>query len=480
MAWDDNKNSGSPFITADEYNALVAALKQLQQDVIGTNKAIGNGQAQGTFGDFTGGLYTDDGNFVFDDSTNNLIVFNHNENGWRKTVTISSIVTGANSIGGIAKIGNYIYALLRDNAPIVNKVVRLDSDLGNPTIMTESFIGTTIATKMASDGTDLYFTDRAGRGAYTLGDNTTVWNVTAFDTNTAQFTWSGAGTNPQIPTILTVGDSLNIPTSFHPNNQGTFTVTAVGSNYFRVTNAPAVVTTDPDLNNSGAWTYNATYWDYVGSGLPTDYAFRRNANGAGTGYTVTQATVMTVGKNYEFSGNVTSVSGVGGTDGFYMSGISTTRVTSTGTFTRTGDATSTTGGFGANVAANWITSFQITYTGRYPETNISGGTITFASGGGGGDYTITRASISGTSLAEIEDIECDTGGAVGRFDRFIVNSQYIYSYDTTSPYTYLKFNKTTGALVATSTGFLNNGLINAEDVPLFVESTSDAYLRIPI
>lgn len=445
--------------------------------LLAQGKAVGNGKAQSLYGDYSKNWYTDDGNILFDESTSQIIVTNLNDGGGRYNRSVSLDLTGANNVLGVAKIGSYIYALLYDNSPLNQAVVRYNLDLTSPTTMTAPFIGTTVATSMASDGTDLYFTNRAGRGATALGDNTTQWDVTEYNSTTAQFTWDGTGTNPQILANLSVGDSVQIPTSFHPNNQGTYTITAVSSTYFRVVNPPVVVSTDPDFNDSGQWTYNATYWTYQGSGIPTDYSFRRNTSGAGTGFTVTQASIMTVGKHYEFSGETTAVSGTGGTDGFYMSGITATRVTSVGSFSRSGDATSVTGGFGANVAANWITSFQITYTGRKAETNITGGTITITSEG---DFTLTKASISGTTLTETAQIDCDTGGTEGLFDRFAVDDNYIIAYDTSSPYTYNKFNKSTGELLNTSTGVINAGLINSEGVPLLIEGTNDTYLRIPI
>ena len=90
------------------------------------------------------------------------------------------------------------------------------------------------------------------------------------------------------------------------------------------------------------------------------------------------------------------------------------------------------------------------------------------------DNKIRRVSISGTTLTQEELITC--AGSAGEFDSFMVDSNYVYSADVTSPYPQKKYNRSDGALVQSEN--MTKGLIvfNNNGTPfLFDESDKIIY-----
>lgn len=75
------------------------------------------------------------------------------------------------------------------------------------------------------------------------GDGTTQYDITNPAGTTFRYTYDGTGTNPNINlTTLPIGSQVTIFGNFNSNNQGTFTTTGAGSNYFEINNPiPGVV-----------------------------------------------------------------------------------------------------------------------------------------------------------------------------------------------------------------------------------------------
>jgi hypothetical protein len=88
---------------------------------------------------------------------------------------------------------------------------------------------------------------------YHEGDSTTQFNI-AKTGSTVRYTWNTTGTNPRINTSnYPAGATVQITSdNFNANNQGTFIVTASGSNYFEITNASGVNESNKALGDDGA------------------------------------------------------------------------------------------------------------------------------------------------------------------------------------------------------------------------------------
>lgn len=78
--------------------------------------------------------------------------------------------------------------------------------------------------------------------AYTLGDSTTQFDITNPAGTTARYTYDGTGTDPQITVArIAVGVSISINAqNFNAANNVSATITAVGANYFEITNAAVI------------------------------------------------------------------------------------------------------------------------------------------------------------------------------------------------------------------------------------------------
>lgn len=75
------------------------------------------------------------------------------------------------------------------------------------------------------------------------GDDTSRYDITNPAGTTYRYTYDGTGTNPNINlTTLPIGSQVTIFGNFNSDNQGTFTTTGAGSNYFEINNPiPGVV-----------------------------------------------------------------------------------------------------------------------------------------------------------------------------------------------------------------------------------------------
>lgn len=89
-------------------------------------------------------------------------------------------------------------------------------------------------------------------GASSIGGNsTTQFDITLTGGTTYRYTYDGTGTDPAITaTSIPTGAKLIIAgQNFTASNNGTFTVTGSGANYFEVTNASGVVESNKTLGN---------------------------------------------------------------------------------------------------------------------------------------------------------------------------------------------------------------------------------------
>ena len=84
-----------------------------------------------------------------------------------------------------------------------------------------------------------------------LGDATSRWDVTNPAGTTFRYTWDGAGTTPIFTRITAATTQAVISGGFAAGNQGTFTIDAIGADYFEVTNAGGAV----ESNITGATIY---------------------------------------------------------------------------------------------------------------------------------------------------------------------------------------------------------------------------------
>ena len=100
-----------------------------------------------------------------------------------------------------------------------------------------------------------------------VGDSTTQFDITNISGSTFRYTYDGTGTNPSInATNFPIGSTVYLwADNFSAGNQGNFTVTASGSNYFQVTNVAGVV----ESNKTIATGFIAVY----GGALGADFDF---------------------------------------------------------------------------------------------------------------------------------------------------------------------------------------------------------------
>lgn len=94
------------------------------------------------------------------------------------------------------------------------------------------------------------------------GDSTTRFDITNPAGTTWRYTYDGTGTDPVInATTLPIGTKVLIySTNFNANNNGFFTVTGSGANYFEITNASGVAQADITLGGAGAMISKGATW----------------------------------------------------------------------------------------------------------------------------------------------------------------------------------------------------------------------------
>jgi len=134
---------------------------------------------------------------------------------------------------GYSAVGNDISALSNyglfyfESSTLTNKNLYRISDVGG--VASIYYLNTSdVWTSLAGFGSGLYL----------LGDSTTQFDITNTSGTTYRYTFDGTGTAPLFLYKISVGTILTINAQgFSAVNNGTFTVTAIGSDYFEVTNA---------------------------------------------------------------------------------------------------------------------------------------------------------------------------------------------------------------------------------------------------
>jgi len=82
----------------------------------------------------------------------------------------------------------------------------------------------------------------AGKTTFTnvrlLGDTTSEFTITNIEANVFRYTWNGNGTDPLISKYIALSDTIFYHSTIgNSDNNGVFTVIAIGTNYFEVSNA---------------------------------------------------------------------------------------------------------------------------------------------------------------------------------------------------------------------------------------------------
>ena len=89
---------------------------------------------------------------------------------------------------------------------------------------------------------------------YAVGDSTTQFDITNPSGTTMRVTYDGTGTDPDIDAnTFPVGGTVYIfADNFNDDNQGPFTITGSGNDYFEVTNAAVVPEINKTIGSSGS------------------------------------------------------------------------------------------------------------------------------------------------------------------------------------------------------------------------------------
>lgn len=92
----------------------------------------------------------------------------------------------------------------------------------------------------------------------TLGDSTSRFDISNPYGSSIRYTWDGTGTDPNIANRVFVGDQVVINgENFSAGNNGTYTVTKTGTNYFEVSNGSGVAENDKTIG-TGSLVVNTT------------------------------------------------------------------------------------------------------------------------------------------------------------------------------------------------------------------------------
>lgn len=114
-----------------------------------------------------------------------------------------------------------------------------------------------------------------------LGNETTQFDITNPAGTTFRYTYDTTGTNPDIEKFVKTGYTIVINAqNFDSNNNGTFTATGVGTNYFEVTNASGVAESNKTIG-TGYIKVNTNYIDIDATSDLTKFDDTGNSSGYG-------------------------------------------------------------------------------------------------------------------------------------------------------------------------------------------------------
>lgn len=123
-------------------------------------------------------------------------------------------------------------------------------------------------------------------GFYYLGSENTNFDITNTTGNTFRYTWLGGGDDPRI-NLMRRGDRISIGSSsnFNVNNSDTFILTAVGADYFEVTNASGVVESNVTVGADSGQSCLMLYRNSIGNPNVDQYSVT-NPDGTTFRYTI--------------------------------------------------------------------------------------------------------------------------------------------------------------------------------------------------
>jgi hypothetical protein len=185
-----------------------------------------------------------------------------------------------------------------------------------------------------------------------IATSTTRFDVTNPSGTTFRYTYDGTGTDPVINgTTYAVGAWVLVYGNFTAGNNGLFTITGSGTNYFEVTNASGVVENDRSLSSSGILLSYAKTFTYT---KPANLSFievEGIAGGGGGGGNTTASSTSGGGGSGAYFYKKLNASALGVTETVTVGasgygGIGTGGTGTTGGSTTFGSICSATGGVG--------------------------------------------------------------------------------------------------------------------------------------
>lgn len=252
-----------------------------------------------------------------------------------------------------------------------------------------------------------------------IGDSTTRFDITNPAGTTFRYTYDGTGTDPVInTTTFPTGYKVNIrATNMAIANEGSFTVTGSGSNYFEVTNASGSTENDKTISTGYIQVYNPTWTKPTG----LKYAVVEVV-GSGGGGGDDAGTAGSAGATSSFGSLLSATGGsagarTGGAGGYGAGGdinVYGGQGVSGGTTANASfsDIPGGTGGasfFGTGGAGGYSGAGQ---TGlAFGSGGGGGGGASESSGGGGGAGGYAKELISASSLGSTETVTVAIGGA---------------------------------------------------------------------
>lgn len=215
-------------------------LRNISQDEFGAIQKDGGYTIYGTMQSGTGGTQLFD--YVKNDGTHKLIAITGTDLQGASGTTWSNISTSVFTSGNIADFDNF---LDRAYIAVEDKNLRY------------------------YDGSTLSSTDQVGSGNfYSLGSSTTQFDITNPSGTTWRFTYDGTGTDPELTTYITVGDTIVIQAqNFNANNKGTYVVTAVSGtgsgSYFEISDSTGTVESNKTIGTGYIYVYGTVRGKYL-------------------------------------------------------------------------------------------------------------------------------------------------------------------------------------------------------------------------
>lgn len=198
----------------------------------------------------------------FFEGVNNLVEHNlskkqeleHAENA--RSIKIGSIEKRAGTLStgsSLTATGNYgLYYFENDDNKGVYRISTVDG-FTNPYYLNNSSTWTKVAISQP--------------GLYELASSSTQYNITNPSGTTMTYTYNGSGTSPSHLVVAKVGDTIIINgQDFSSANNGTFTITALTSTYFSITNASGVIESNKAVGTGSIYVEKTPFSSTVAEG----------------------------------------------------------------------------------------------------------------------------------------------------------------------------------------------------------------------